>query len=150
MALGLVLAYRLAATFWWGPKLWLYDSMFCAICILFSLLNLSAVFLPRVAGQLLTYPLSLLTFAAVITMTPRNWWWPFKLHWIWWVLCGLLGLGALVLRAIYRRRWQIQLGRHGHDWIRRWADGKSLEARSLAAGTLLLFNYFDELTSLRD
>ena len=148
--LWLILAYRLAATLWWGPKLWLYDSMFCAVCLLLALLNLSAVLLPRTIGLPVVYPLALLTFAAVLTMGPRSWWWPMHLHLAWWIVCGAVALAALVVRASYRRRWQIQLGGHGYDWIRRWADGKPLEARALAVGTLLLFGYGEELTSLRD
>ena len=148
--LWLILAYRLAAMLWWGPKLWLYDSMFCACCLLLIALNLNAVFLPRVAGQPLGYLLSLAACFATVTLIPRNWWWPLHLPLAWLIACGALALTALVLRAVYRRRWQIQLGGHGHDWIRRWADGKPLEARALAAGMLLLLNYDGELTSMRD
>lgn len=148
--LWLMLIYRLAGYFWWGPGLWLFDSIFGAICILLALLNLSATYLPRFASQPLAYLLSLLTFASVLTMIPRRYWWPFKLHWIWWAVFAALALAALVLRAMQRRRWQIQIGGHGHDWIRRWADGKPLEARALAAGSLLLLNYDGELASLRD
>ncbi len=148
--LWLVLAYRLAGLLWWGRGLWLFDSIFCAVCLLLALLNLSASLLPRLAGQPLAYLLSLLSCAAVLTMIPRRYWWPFKLHWAWWAAFGALALAALILRAMQRRRWQIQLGGHGHDWIRRWAHEKPLEARALAAGTLALLNYDGEPSSLRD
>jgi hypothetical protein len=150
LMLWLITLYRLAALAWWGHGPWLYDSMFCACCILLALLNLNATLLPRGLGQPLAYPLALLVFAAVLTMGPRSYWWPMHLHLAWWIACGALALAALVLRVSMRRRWQIQLGGHGHDWIRRWAHGRPLEARALATGTLLLLNYDGELVSLVD
>ena len=148
--LWLMLVYRLAGALWWGPGLWLFDSMFAAICILLALLNLSAIYLPRVIGQPLAYVFSVFTLAILFSMGPRRYWWPLKLHWAWWAVFGALALTALALRAMQRRRWQIQLGGHGHDWIRRWADGKPLEARALALGALRLLDYGGEPTSLRD
>lgn len=149
-ALWLTLAWRIACYWVHAPRPGLHDSSFLFITLALAVLYASQSYLPRGWDMAVLYPLAPVVYAACITLVPREWWWPLGLGWAAWGIGGAALLAALTMRGLRRRRWQAEISGHGHDWIRRWAHGKPLEARSLAAGTLLALNYYGAWTTLRD
>lgn len=120
---------------------WLLHSQLLATLLLSALALSAALLVPRAWGLSLNGLLGLCCWAAAISYLPR-YLWPTTPRPLWqFGLAGAYLLAALLLRAVYLRRWQLRLRGHGWAWLLDWAAERSLYARQLAGQNLRLLGW---------
>ena len=123
---------RLAVGYIVDRHFWLLESQLAVCMLLISLLYVSGSLVAGIAGQAGVGATGLLLWLCALSLLPRFGWPVAPLaRWVGIVLLVLL-VFSMTLKNLKTRRWLIQLGGHGFEWIEDWAQGKPFYARLLA------------------